>query len=100
MISFLKKTLIVAAVIFTIAAAGWYGRKAYSKASENRLVSHARNFFAKKDFQNTAICLQRALQLNPFSIESSRIMADLMDEVGSPAAIGWRMRVVQLEPGN
>jgi len=98
--SFAKKTLIFIAVMAAVAGAGWFGRKFYKRTVERRLVAQAREYLAKKDFHNTALCAQRALQLNPVSASAAEIMADMLEETGSPAALGWRTRAAKLEPEN
>src|SRR5882724_780233 len=100
MTSFARKTLIFVAVMAVVAGAGWFGRRAYKTTVERRLVTQARDYLAKKDFHNTALCVQRALQLNPLSASATEVMADMLETVGAPAALGWRTRAAKLEPEN
>ena len=100
MTSFVRKTLIFIAVIAVVAGAGWFGRKAYKTTMERRLVAQAQDYLAKKDFHNAALCVQRALQLNPVSASATEVMADMLETVGAPGALGWRMRAAKLEPEN
>ena len=97
---FYKKTAIFLVVILTVAAAGWFGRRTYKKVTESRLISQAKQSLEKQDFQTTALCLQRAMQINPLNVESGIIMGDMLEGLGSPAAISWRVRVAQLQPTN
>jgi len=83
-----------------VAAAGWFGRKAYKRHSEHRLIAQAAEYVAKKDLRNAGLCLRRALQINPSSAKASAMMAELLDNAGSPAALGWRIRTAQLEPND
>jgi predicted Zn-dependent protease len=98
--SFAKKILIFITVMLLVAGAGWFGRKAYKNSAQRRLVAQARDYLAKKDFRNTALCVQRALQLNPINPGATEIMADMLEEAGAPAALGWRTRAAKLEPEN
>jgi Tfp pilus assembly protein PilF len=95
-----KKMLIFLLVMGVVAAGGWYGRKAYKNAMENHAVTDARQYLAKKDVRNASLCLQRALQINPLSLPAAQIMADMLDAVGVPAALSWRIHVSQLQPQN
>ena len=98
--SFSKKLLIFAAVMAVVAGAGWFGRKAYKKTMERRLVSQSREYLARKDFHNASLSLQRALEMNPVSVSATEAMADLLDNADSPAALNWRMRAAKLDPKN
>ncbi|HWV99970.1 MAG TPA: hypothetical protein VNZ64_09785 [Candidatus Acidoferrum sp.] len=83
-----------------VATGAWFGRKAYKKAAERRLLSEASQYMAKKDLRNTALCLQRALQVNPLSLGAANSMGDLLESAGVPAALGWRIRAAELNPKN
>ncbi|HEX4265917.1 MAG TPA: hypothetical protein VH597_16405, partial [Verrucomicrobiae bacterium] len=98
--SFLKKILIFVAVMAVVAGAGWFGRKAYKKSMERRLVSQARQYLAAKDFHNASLSLQRALELNPVSADASDTMASLLEAAEAPAALNWRMRAAKLDSAN
>src|SRR5207245_6700324 len=39
-----------------------------------------------------------ALALNSSTLAATRLMADLFDQGQSPAALGWRRRVCEIEP--
>jgi tetratricopeptide (TPR) repeat protein len=98
--SFFKKALVFSLAMAVVAMAGWFGRKAYRKSSERRLIAKAVQYLEQKDFRNTTLCLQRALQINPMSLESCRIMGDMLDSAGMPASLGWRIRAARLQPEN
>jgi tetratricopeptide (TPR) repeat protein len=95
-----KKILIFVVVMAAVAAFGWFGRKAWKHYTENNLITQARADFAKKDLRDADLCLRRVLQIDPMSVEGSRMIATLLDAEGSPAAVGWRIRVAKLEPDN
>ena len=98
--SFLKKVLIFAAVMAVVAAAGWFGRKAYKRSAEHKLIALARQYEAQKDWHNTNLCLERVLQINPVSAEAYKMIADLLESTGSPSALIWRVRLAENEPDN
>ncbi len=98
--SLLQKVLIFVAVMLLVAVAGWSGRRAYKKYAENRLLTQARQYEAKKDWRNTNLCLDRVLQLDPLNVEACRMIADLLESAGSPATLSWRIQLAKLEPDN
>src|SRR5208282_2342669 len=98
--SVVRKILIFVLVMGVVGAGGWYGRKAYKRATERRAIAEASRCLAKKDGRNAVLCLQRALQVNPISLPAGEMMADMLESAGLPAALGWRIRNAQLEPVN
>ncbi len=96
----LKKALIFIVVMALAAGACWVGRKAYKKSMEHHLLAQAHQYAAKKDWRATSLCLQRVLQINPFSLEGCRMIADVLEAQGSPAALSWRIRVAKLQTDN
>ncbi len=95
-----KKISLFVLVMAVVAVGGWYGRKAYKKSTERNLLNQARHYVNDKDWRNTALCLQRVLQINPMSADASRMMGDLLESGGSPAALSWRIRTAKLQPDN
>ena len=95
-----KKFLVFVLVMSVVAAAGWFGRKAYKRASERRLVDQASHYLETNDFRNGELCLRRALQVNPLSIPAIRMVADMLETAGVPSALAWRVRTTQLQPNN
>ena len=95
-----KKILIFVVVMAAVAAFGWFGRKAWKHYTEKNLIAQARADFAKKDLHDADLCLRRVLQIDPMSVEGSRMIATLLEAEGSPGAVGWRIRVAKLEPNN
>lgn len=55
--SFAEKVLIFIAVMMVVAGAGWFGRKAYKKSMERRLVSEAKRYLATNDIRNASLSL-------------------------------------------
>ena len=96
----MRKTLIFIAVMAAVAFAAWFGRKAYTKATEHRLVKEASHFLEKQDYRNAGLCLQRALQINSLDVEANKLTADLLEAEGAPAALNWRIRAAQLQTNN
>lgn len=78
----------------------WFGRKAYKNISERKLEAQAQQYLERKDFTNAALCLQRALQINPTSPKASQLTADALEALGSSAALTWRIRAFQFQTNN
>jgi len=95
-----RKILVFAVVMAVVAGAGWFGRKAYKRLTERRLIAQANQYLEKKDFKNAVLCVQRAIQLNPVSGKAGRVMADTLEAVGMPAALSWRVHSAKYDPGN
>jgi len=96
-----RKIVIFFLVMGTVAATGWFGRKAYKHSTERRLIGQANQYLGTNDFKGAELCLRRALQINPMSLPATKLVADMLDRAGvSAAAMGWRIRVAQLEPSN
>jgi predicted Zn-dependent protease len=93
-----RKLLVLLVVMLAIGTAGFFGRKAYKRATERRLLSQASRYLEIKDVRNAALCLQRATQIDPKSVRASQLIADLFQLAGTPAELSWRMRASQLDP--
>jgi Tfp pilus assembly protein PilF len=98
--AFVRKTLIVIVVMALVAVSGWAGRKIYHKATMNRLVAEAGGYLEKQDLKQASLCLRQAMSINPLDVKANKMMADMLEEAGSPAALGWRIRAVQLQTNN
>ena len=97
---FVKKTVIFFLVMAVVGFGGWFGSKVYRKTTEHHLIAQARAYLDKKDLHNSSLCLQRALQINPYNVEGCSLYADLLEAEGSSAALSWRIRTVQLQTNN
>jgi predicted Zn-dependent protease len=89
--------LVVLALGVAVAVLGYLY---FPKYNEERLVRRAGAFLAAKDFSSAAITAQRALQINDRSIAAVRTLTTIMDEARDPAALTWKQRLVELEPGS
>jgi Tfp pilus assembly protein PilF len=93
-----RKSLIFVFLLLVIAAAGWFGHKAYAKAMERRCLEDAEDCLEKRDFLNATLCLRRVLELNPKNIDVPAKMAELLEAQGLPGAVDWRIRAAELHP--
>jgi predicted Zn-dependent protease len=92
-----RKTLIIFLVMAVVAVGGWAGRKAYQRATLNRLLADTSRYLAQRDIKQASLCLEEALTLNSANVRVNQLMADMLEEIASPAALGWRIRAAQLQ---
>ncbi len=95
-----RRILIVGLVVIALGTLAVSGRKLLKASAERRLIVQAIAQLEKKDLRSASLCLRRALQINYRSVRATRLMADAVDEVDPRAALGWRIRLAELEPGN
>ena len=95
------KTLYIALGILVAVAAGtWLARPVYKHWKHGRCIEQARGFLARDDFRNAALAARQALALDPASPDATRVMIELVEKTRSPGLVGWRHRLVELEPAN
>jgi hypothetical protein len=59
-----------------------------------------RREFEKKQYMRAEFWTGRALSVDARNVEALRLMAEIEEGQDRPAALGWRIRVVQCLPGN
>ncbi len=100
MTSKVQKTLSLFVVLGLGLLGGLYASyHGYMSARQTRLVKAAREYLAKPDPPKALFYLQLALRHNHRDVEACRLMAQLAEAERSPAALLWRSRVVELNPG-
>lgn len=94
------KKVILACVIVAVGCLGlWFwGRPAYRRHQESRLVEQARAHLARGDYALASVSARRALQIDPGNLEACRIMADLAEKSRSPYVLDWWRRIVEAAP--
>src|SRR5581483_3713535 len=97
---FAKRVLAVLLFLALSAASAMQVRHLVKVARAKRLITEAAAFLERKDFAQATRCLQAALQANPASVTATALTAELLESMGSSAAIGWRIRASQLQPAN
>ncbi len=60
----------------------------------------ARAFLQKKDFRSAGLIAQQVAQKNPRNAAALEVLAEIAENVHSPAAILWGRKLVKLDPGN
>jgi tetratricopeptide (TPR) repeat protein len=81
-----------------LAACGYGGYRGYKSWRQKRFVKQARQFLESGEERKALISLQRAIRSNAKDVEALRLMAGMAEREGSPAALVWRQRVVDLVP--
>ncbi len=75
----------------------WEGFK-YAKLHLS--LSYAQREFSKRQFMRAEYWANRAFNVDQTNVEAARLMAEINEVQDRPAALSWRIRVVQLEPAN
>ena len=92
------------AILAALGIAGFVSREAlvhqYHRWTQNMHARRAVDAFARKDYDNAVTDGRRALEFNPFDIETNRIIAKSREAQGSTEAIGWRSRLNMIKPGD
>ncbi|MGA2865249.1 MAG: hypothetical protein ABSF95_12305 [Verrucomicrobiota bacterium] len=96
----MKKLFIVILSLCVIFVTGFAGYRGYKIWRQKHFVKMARAFIVKGDAANAVLCLRQALASNRNNLEACRLMADFAELAGSPQAVLWRSRVVDLEPNS
>ncbi len=97
----LLKVLLIGAVVGVLLLAGAYGGyRVYKNTRQAKLVKQARGYLAKSELRQAMLVLQRAIRSNGKDVEACRLLADVAETGRSPAALIWRSRVVELNPGS
>jgi tetratricopeptide (TPR) repeat protein len=95
---FFRNFFAVCLLLAIVVAGGMQARRMVRNARAGRLAHEAALHLKAKEYQQTSRCLQGALQANPSNLEATRLMAELVEAMGSPSAISWRIRTSQLAP--
>lgn len=72
----------------------------YQLWTQNLHARRAIQAYEKKDYDHAVLDGRRALEFDPFDIESNRIIAKSREAQGSKEAIGWRQRLNRIKPGD
>lgn len=76
---------------------GWHGIR-YAKL--HLALSRARREFTDVQFMRAEFWAGQALGVDPKNTAATRLMAEITEAQDKPAALGWRIRIARLEPGN
>jgi Tfp pilus assembly protein PilF len=94
----MRKVILILLCTTAVLLAGYVGYRGYKVWKQKHLVTMARGFITKSDGKNALLCLQEALTSNPRNLDASRLMAEILEEARSSAAVLWRSRIVEENP--
>jgi hypothetical protein len=72
----------------------------YLRWKQRHALAQARAFIAKRDAPSAQLALDVALKAVPGNVETLRVAADMLDQVGAPQAMRLRRMVTQLVPNS
>src|ERR1035437_7419956 len=93
-----RLALVALALVLVAGAGVWWGRPAYRKWNERRLLVRAQAFLATRDFRNASLSARQVLSRNPSNLTACQLMAGLAEMAGSPALMDWRQRIAEISP--
>lgn len=89
-------------LVVVLGIAGWLGYqpalRRYKVWKQQRALTQAEEFIAKRDFPSAKIALELAMTAVPGDTATLRVAANLLDQVGSPDVMILRRRLLQLDP--
>lgn len=99
-----RKLWLCIVVLAALATAGFVWRQPllgqYHHWTQNLHARRAVQAFQKQDYEHAVIDGRRALEFDPFDIETNRIIAKSREAQGSTEALGWRSRLNTIKPGD
>jgi hypothetical protein len=87
----------VLCVVALLATGAWQGFR-YVKL--HLALRRAQHEFANRQFMRADFWTNRAFSVDAKNVEATRLMAEIAEAQDKPTALGWRIRLVQREPGN
>jgi len=91
------KTFTYLLLAVLVIVGGWIG---FRFAKLHLALAHARREFSNRQFMRAEFWTNRAFSVDAKNIEATRLMAEINEEQDNPAALGWRIKLAQREPGN
>ncbi len=95
----MKKWIWIATLVAIAGAALWLGRPAWREHKEKRFSNQARENLASGDERRALLAARQALAINSNNLAACEVMAALADQGRAPAAILWRRRIAEIQPG-
>jgi len=89
--------LLLTAAVLLAGVGGWF---VYQRIEPEILAGRSRKSFAAGNHKEAVLTVRRALQMAPNHLEALDSMADICQSLGSPAEVGWRRKLVELQPGD
>jgi thioredoxin-like negative regulator of GroEL len=96
----MRKVIIILASLTVLLLLGFCGYRGYELWKQNHWMSLARQYADRNDVKNEVLCLRQVLRYNPNNVEACRMMANLSEAAGSPAALTLRKKILELAPNS
>lgn len=96
----MRKTFTILLCCIAVLLAGYVGYRSYKVWKCSHLMGLAHEFLVKRDGRNALLCVQQVLRSDPRNLDATRVMAQLTTAAGSPSALLWWSRVVELKPNS
>ena len=74
------------------------GYRVFETWQSRRLLGHAQRYLETGDMKSAAIMARHVLEVNSSNAQALRVLAEVSERVGQPAAIEWRMKVLEINP--
>ncbi len=94
----MRKLIVILLALALAAGVALAGRKFYRDWKTDRAVAKARLALANNDYENGLLWVRQAITLNARNVAAIRMMGDFAEMIGSPAAVGWRSRLLEVDP--
>ena len=92
-----RKALLYLVLPAVLLGGGWVGLE-YAKLRLS--LAHAHQEFGARQMARAEFWACHALDLDRANLDATRMMAEIYEAQDRPAALGWRMKAVELEPGS
>ncbi|MEN9573059.1 MAG: hypothetical protein RL514_914 [Verrucomicrobiota bacterium] len=93
-----KLALIALVVIGSLAGTLYGSYRGYIQWRQARLLQQTRDHLAKADLKQAVLTIRQAVQNAPNDSATCRLMAEVAERAGSPVAVFYRQRLVELQP--
>lgn len=72
--------------------------RGYIQWRQTRLLRQTRDHLARADLKQAVLTVRQAVQNAPNDVPTCRLMAEVAERAGSPVAVFYRQRLVELQP--
>ena len=77
-----------------------YAPRAYHGWRESRLLQSANRLLQEQDLEGAARTAQKALRVQPDSLDAFQILAEISERQNKPETVAWRAQIARLLPRN
>ena len=96
---FFRRWALRLGIAVAVAGLAFASYRGYGELRKRNLARQVQQFVERAEYQSAVLVARRLLELDPNNIAATRAMADMADASGRTEAVGWRQRIVQLQPG-